>query len=223
MIPDVPHHVVQKGNHGLDIFHSDDDCVRYVTILRRQCERTGLTVQGYCLMPNHVHLVVTPSSEGSLSSAVGQAHHLYARRLNLGAERTGHVWEGRFYSCALDEAHFVRALVYVDRNPVRAGLARKPWEWRWSSAIAHTGKYDPAGLVDPDEWAELSEKVGWHEIVKQEEDGLLVERLREHTRTGRPLGDEGFLEEIEGRVGYSVMRWKQGRPWKTRSTTYSSE
>jgi putative transposase len=216
VIPQVPHHVVQKGNQGQEVFRSDEDCVRYVTLLRKQCERAGLTVQGYCLMPNHVHLVVTPSTEGSLSSAVGQAHRLYARRLNFGAERTGHVWEGRFYSCPLDEAHFIRALVYVDRNPVRAGLVRKPWEWRWSSATAHLGKYDPAGLVDPDEWAVLSERMGWREIVQQEEDGAVLEGLRHHTRTGRPLGGEDFLGKIEERLGYPVMRGRPGRPRVTR-------
>ena len=214
VVPGVPHHITQRGNHQKKIFLSYNYRIEYLTILKAQCLRAGLTVHGYCLMDNHVHLVATPSTEDSLAGAIGQAHHLYSQAVNLHKKLKGQLWEQRFYSCPLDDAHFVRALLYVDNNPVRAGVVSKAADWLWSSAVAHARGVDIAGLVDPREWRALSKKLGWVELARRKENDDVVDSIRYHTRTGRPLGDERFLDRVEAQLGYPVRRANPGRPRK---------
>jgi putative transposase len=204
---------VQKGNLGKKVFFSYNDRIDYLQILSKQCSRAELMIQGYCLMDNHVHLIATPKHESSLASAVGQAHHIFSQHMNAHWKRSGHVWEQRFYSCPMDENHFVRALLYVDRNPVRAGLVKMPTDWPWSSARVHAGGHDiVAALVDPEEWRELAMLTGWDELAKGDIDQATMDTLRSGTRTGRPLGDDRFLNAIEDRLGYPVRRGGVGRP-----------
>ena len=215
IVPGIPHHVTQRGNHQTKLFYSPLFFHEYLEILKKQCDRTGLVIDGYCLMDNHIHLIATPPTEQSLSSAIGQAHHLYSQARNLHKKLNGHIWEKRFFSCPLDEAHFVNALVYVDMNPVKAGIVRKPRDWMWSSAVAHAGGKDIVGLIDPVRWGRLASKIGWSELpgvirARSIEDD---ERLEFFTRTGRPMGDDKFLDKIEKILGYSVRRReKAGRP-----------
>jgi len=143
VIPGCPHHITQRGNNRQDVFFVDDDRQRYLAILAAQAERFGLTVQGYCLMTNHVHLIATPREPESLAKAVGRTHWLYTQYVNRLHGRSGHLWQNRFYSCALDEPHFYAAMIYVERNPVRARLVRRAWRYPWSSAAAHCDGRDP--------------------------------------------------------------------------------
>jgi len=212
VVPGVPHHITQRGNHQRRIFLSYNFFIEYLTILKKQCDRTGLSVHGYCLMDNHIHLIATPPSEDSLASAIGQAHHLYSKAFNLHKKLKGQIWEQRFYSCPLDDTHFVNALIYVDNNPVRAGLVTKATEWLWSSAVAHAGGADFTGLLDPGKWRVISKEIGWTELSKREEDDNIIESIRYHTHTGRPLGSDEFLDKIEDHLGYPVTRPKRGRP-----------
>jgi len=148
VIPGCPHHITQRGNNRQDVFFVDGDRVRYLEILAEQSERFGLTVDGYCLMTNHVHLVATPAGPESLAKAVGRTHWLYTQYVNRLHGRCGHLWQNRFYSCTLDETHFWPAMVYVERNPVRAKRVRRAWEYPWSSAAAHCGVAASRGTAD---------------------------------------------------------------------------
>ena len=163
-------------------------------------------------MDNHVHLIGVPEREQSLSSVVGQAHHLYSQAHNLHWKHTGHVWEHKFYSCPMDEDHLVRALIYVDSNPVRAGLVKTPTEWMWSSARFHAGGDDILGLVDPKEWTRWSRKIQWSDKSPQSDMEASIEVLRHHTRNGCPLGNDDFMDALETRLGYPVRRKSPGRP-----------
>src|SRR5690606_5977550 len=107
-----------------------------------QCEKHGARILGYCLMTNHVHLIATPAREDSLNLAIGRTHFIYTQYINRLHGRSGHLWQGRFLSCPMDDAHAVRGMCYVERNPVRAKMTRVPWTYRWSSAAAHTGGAD---------------------------------------------------------------------------------
>jgi len=126
VIPGVPHHVTQRGNNRQDVFFVDGDRVRYLDLLRDQCAHEGVRVLAYCLMTNHVHLVAAPGEEDGLQRAVGRSHFLYTQYINRLHRRSGHLWQGRFFSCPPDDAHALDALRYVEMNPVRARMTRVP-------------------------------------------------------------------------------------------------
>ncbi len=127
----VPHHVTQRGNNRQQVFFSDAQRRFYLTLLAEHAERNRLTVLGYCLMPNHVHAVVVPMAETAMAKAFGRTHNIYARHLNALRRRSGHLWQNRFYSAPLDRSHLLRALRYVDLNPVRARLVERAEDYRW--------------------------------------------------------------------------------------------
>lgn len=130
---------MQRGNGRQDVFSVPDDYRAYLALLGEQKERFGLEVRGYCLMGNHVHLVAVPPSETSLAKATGRTHFGYTHYVGRLHGRSGHLWQNRFYSCALDEDHTEAALGYVERNPLRARIVQKAWRYEWSSAAVHVG------------------------------------------------------------------------------------
>jgi putative transposase len=136
VVPGLPHHVIQRGNRRMTTFFADDDYRRYRTLLAEGCRNAGVEVIAYCLMPNHVHLVLVPSSPTGLRDAVAIAHRKYAAAINRRQGWRGHLWQERFHSYPLLEDHFVAAVRYVELNPVRAHLVASAWDWRWSSAGA---------------------------------------------------------------------------------------
>ena len=124
VLPGIPHHVTQRGNNRQDVFFVDDDRRVYLRILGEQSDRYGLAVLGYCLMANHVHLIATPSGDESLAKAVGRTDFLYTQYINRRHGRSGHLWQNRFFSCALDEPHLWAALRARDDQTQAAGLRR---------------------------------------------------------------------------------------------------
>jgi putative transposase len=154
----------------------------------------GVTVYGYCLMTNHVHLILLPENESSLALLMRITQGAYSRHYNTGNANRGHVWQDRFYSCALDDIHFSRAMRYVDRNPVRAGLVNDAVNYPWSSASVHVGMDDPFGLIDTDLIKILFGDLDWRAYIAEEEDETFLESIREYTRLGRPMGQCGKVE-----------------------------
>ena len=207
VIPGVPHHLTQRGNRRQKVFFGEDDYQAYLELLREWCGERGVEVWAYCLMPNHVHLILVPESEDGLRRAIGEAHRRYTRRVNFRENWRGHLWQGRFASFPMDEAHLMAAARYIERNPVRARLARCAWEYRWSSAKAHAqGRDDALVKVHP-----LLDRVeDWKEFLRLPEDEATMERLREHERTGRPLGSERFIAKLERLAGRLLHRQKPG-------------
>jgi len=132
VVPGVAHHVTQRGNRRQPTFFQEDDYRAYLELLGHWCGRCGVEVWAYCLMPNHVHLIVVPENEDGLRRGLGEAHRRYTRRINFRAGWRGHLWQGRFASFAMDERYLRRAARYVELNPVRAKLCRMPWRWPWS-------------------------------------------------------------------------------------------
>ncbi len=163
----------------------------------------------YCLMPDHVHLIVVPSHADGLRAALGEAHRRYARRINSREDWRGHLWQGRFASFPMDEAHLLACARHVERNPVRAKLCRTPRAWRWSSARAHlAGKDDALVTVAP-----LLKRVpDWRAFLlgALEDDALAT--IRAHSRTGHPLGNDRFFKSLAKTFGRDVKPRKPGRP-----------
>ena len=138
VIPGVPHHITQRGNNRQPVFFSPDDRLFYLDLLSRHARRSGVHILGYCLMTNHVHLIAVPERDASLARALRHAHSEYSLALNRSARRSGHVWQNRYFSCPMSADRLLSALRYVELNPVRAGMVGAAWNWRWSSARAHT-------------------------------------------------------------------------------------
>ena len=216
IIPGVPHHVTQRGNNRQDVFRSAEDRRVYLKILDAEARGHGVRILAWCLMTNHVHLVLVPDDAGSLARVLGQTHSRYALAFNREKDRVGHLWQNRFFSCALDGSHLLNAVRYVELNPVRAGLIGVAWEWPWSSALAHVGASATDPLLDP-AWADSFpdwDYTGWKEYL---EPGLTVEELgaiRRATSVGEPLGSAEFLDNLERLAGKRLRVLARGRPKK---------
>lgn len=217
VVEGYPHHVTQRGNGGRDVFEREADYELYLDLLQRYAKRNQMRLWAYCLMPNHVHLIAVPLMPLSLARALGRTHADYARHFNLQHLSSGHVWEARFFSCPLDGAHLWRAVAYVERNPVRAGLAREAAEYRWSSAATHVHTLAD-GLVDLQLWKRDYTGDRWREVLRTSVDEeALGQRLREASLRGRPLGDALFVEELERKMNRRLRPSRAGRPKTSQS------
>lgn len=214
VVPGLAHHITQRGNNRQDVFFINDDRRAYLRILTQQAQRYSLAVLSYCLMKNHVHLIVTPKRSDSLALAIGRTHWLYAKYINQLHRRSGHLWQNRFFSFAMDADHLLRAARYVERNPVRARLVRLPWRYQWSSAAAHCGQPDKSGVLDLAAWRTFVRRRAWRGILQQPEDDGLVLRIRRQTKTGRPLASDALLAKLERRLGRRLRAAPVGRPPK---------
>jgi len=207
VVPGCPHHVTQRGVRRMDVFDSDEDRLAYLRLLREQAEKHGLDFLAWCLMTNHVHLVVVPEEASSLARGLGEAHKRYTRRVNFRDGSRGYLFQGRFFSCPLGEAQVISAIQYALRNPIRAGLAREAWDYAWSSARSLLGLIEADPLVhDPRRFAKEAD---WNAMLRSEADDL--EPLRRHTRTGRPFGDRAFVENVESITGRALQPRRPGR------------
>jgi putative transposase len=163
-------------------------------------------------MPNHVHLILVPSTPEGLSDAVGQVHQRYTRRINFRRKWRGYLWQGRFGSFVLDDTHLLRAAAYVERNPVAAGLADEAAAWAWSSAGGHVaGRGDAVAEGD---W--LADRIGawvctWGQYLAETAGEDTGKPLRRHESTGRPLGDRNFVEQVSAAIGRDSVPRKPGR------------
>ena len=216
VIPGLPHHITQRGNNRQDVFFVSDDRRVYLTLLREESARHGLGVLGYCLMGNHVHMVGVPAREESLAKAVGRTHWRYTQYVNRLHGRVGHLWQNRFYSCAMDEAHTVAAMRYVERNPVRGGVVRRAWRYEWSSARAHVGQAHGSGLLDVEEWGRMWPAERWRGMLLGPEDEIVVADVRRSALRGRPLAGDALLAKVERRLGRRLRPLPIGRPRKAR-------
>jgi putative transposase len=214
VIPGIPYHVTQRGNGRRGIFSTGADCQTYLDLLARYSEQHQLAIWAYCLMSNHVHLVSWPERPDSLSRALGRVHAEYARYRNLIDRSCGHVWEARYFSCPLERAHLWRAVAYVERNPVRAGMAAHAEAYPWSSARARLGGRRPR-FLDLAAWQVEYDAQRWREALA---DGIdeeaFQQRIREASKRGRPLGSDEFVERLEMEAGRRLRPNPRGRPKK---------
>ena len=207
--PGFPHHLTQRGNRREPVFFQDADRQKYLMLLLDYKDRYGLDIWAYCLMGNHVHLVAVPRAADSLSRTMRDTHQAYSSWLNRRLAQSGHVWQGRFYSTVLDESHAWAAVAYVERNPLRAGMAARTEEYPWSSAAARCGqRRDPLLATD---WPPSGMEIDWSAWLAREEPAKQIEAIRQRTRTGRPCGELSFIERLEGILGRALKPRKVGR------------
>lgn len=208
----VAHHVTQRGNGRQFILSEDADRQVYLDLLRENTARHGASLIGYCLMSNHVHLILIPRQADTLAKALRHTHGRYAAYWNAKHSSSGHVWQGRYYSCPLDRPHLWEALRYTELNPVRAGMVTAPADWGWSSAAAHCGAAAAEGWLAMEEWAVDWNACGWRQYLEAGTEESQMAAVRACTHTGRPLGSDEFVRELERRTNRPLAPRKGGRP-----------
>lgn len=207
VIPGHPHHVTQRGNGRARTFFGDGDYALYRDLLAANCRAAGVEVWAWCLMPNHVHLILVPSDSDGLRHALARVHRSYAGTIQARRKRTGHFWQGRFGAVVMDEQHLAAALRYVSLNPVRARLVQRAQDWRWSSTRAHLrGKDDGLTALTPIR----SRFPEFADLLAAEPEADLFDALRSAESIGRPLGDNRFLARIERQTGRILKPAKRG-------------
>lgn len=198
VLPSHPHHVTQRGVRSQAVFFGDDDRRLYLALMREQTQRYDVSILAYCLMTNHVHLLAVPSSVDGLARAIGEAHRRYTLHINRRSGARGYLFQGRFFSCPLDEAHLLSATRYILRNPVRAGMVERAHDWPWSSAAFHLRERRDDSLVTQPDLPGLAQGAAqWRDWLRTDVDEEQIARLREKSRTGRPCGNPHFIERAE--------------------------
>ena len=207
VIPGLPHHVTQRGNARARTFFGDDDYALYRDLLATHCRDADVEVWAWCLMPNHVHLILTPSDPDGLRRALSRVHRTYAGVIQTRRKRSGHFWQGRFGAVPMDEEYLAAALRYVSLNPVRARLVARAQDWKWSSTRAHLrGRDDGLTALKPVKQI-IPDFAGLLGSAPEQD---LFDRLRAAESIGRPLGSDRFMTRIERLTGRILKPGKRG-------------
>lgn len=231
--PGVPHHVLQRAaplpavaNAGgekpdREILNTDPLRRVYLQLLHQYASVSGMRLLAYCLMPDHVHLVVLPEHKDSMASAFRQAHTRFAQYCNTELLRDGHVWQNRYHSCPVEETSATNIIAYVENNPVRHGLVAHADEFFWSSARAHLGLSGDPELMERGLFTDMLDMAWWREHQETDWAPVLADlefedwdKLRKATHTGRPIGSPEFVARMEGQFQRRFTPGKIGRPRK---------
>lgn len=202
----------------MDVFFEEGDYKAYLELLREWSEKAGTAVWGYCLMPNHVHLILVPSTEDGLRGALGETHRRYTRRVNLREDWRGHLWQERFQSFPVAESHLLACARYVELSPVRAKLVKRPQDWPWSSARAHLDGVDDGGAADGGLTVLeplLALAPDWRGLLEGGLEESALDEIRRHVRGGHPLGSDDYYTKLQNMLGRDVRLRPRGRPKST--------
>ena len=219
-VKDQPLHVIQRGNNRQRIFFADQDYQIYRHWLAEAAAQYGCTIHAYVLMTNHVHLLVTPRGPESLPRLMQSLGRRYVRYVNGARRRSGTLWEGRYRAAPIDSERYLLACSrYIELNPVRAGLARRPQDYRWSSyRKLALGAAD--ALVAPHELyralgrSAAARQAAYRALFREALDAELIDALRDATQGGWALGDERFQRKIARAAGRRAAPLPLGRPAK---------
>ncbi len=206
-----PHHITQRGNNRATVFFDDDDRRTYLKLLGGYSQKHHLQIWAYCLMNNHVHLLAVPETETSLSRGIGLTNQVYTQYLNRKLHQSGRIWQNRFFSCVVENDQYLWAVArYIERNPLKVGLAECAEAYPWSSAKAHiTGAND--SLLSEKSWISPQAQTAYADFVRTEDEET-DNAIRRATRTGRPFGSESFMDMLEFRLNQALKPRKRGRP-----------
>ena len=210
----IPHHITQRGNRREDVFFTDDDCLIYLEWLKFYCKKYDVSVLAYCLMTNHVHLVLTPQSDDGLQQVLKPLHMRYSQHINKIKDWKGHLWQGRFFSSPLDDAYTWSTIRYVERNPVKAGMIEKSEDYRWSSAAAHCGLKKDSLLTTLPSSLNVIYQENWSNWLALTEDKNVTDIIQRNIEKGLPCGNDNFIDKLEAVAKRSLRYKPQGRPFK---------
>lgn len=216
VLPGVAMHIIQRGNNRAACFRQESDYLVYLSHLRDLAGKHDCAVHAYCLMTNHVHLLLTPGAAPACGCLMRDLGRRYVRYFNRRYERSGTLWEGRFRSCIAQSARYVIACYrYIESNPVRAGMVDRPAAYGWSSHAANSGRRgDP--LVTPHaEYLALSagdeaRHAAYRGLFEHEQDPCLVAAIRDATNAGYPLASDAFKASVLAPLGARIGPGKRG-------------
>jgi putative transposase len=216
VVPGIAHHITQRGNRRQNVFLSDSDRRYYLELVMEYSLRAGLAILAYCLMTNHIHLIAIPAMAVTLEKVFRPLDMRYTQHFNNRVRSCGRLWQGRFQSCPMDEDHMWAAIRYVERNPVRAEMVARAEDYQWSSASHRCGLLvDPVLSALPHPFPPGAED--WSKWLAYPEDDFTIDKIRLHTRTGRPYANEAFSADLERLLGRTLRALPIGRPRKTSS------
>ena len=211
--PGYAHHITQRGNNRAQVFFDDEDRQTYLKLLSSYADKYKLQIWAWCLMDNHVHLLVVPESESSMARGIGLTNMVYTQYLNRKLGQSGRIWQNRFFSCVVEGNEYLWAVArYIECNPVKAGMVERAEEYIWSSARAHLKGISDDQIMLGD-WLEPSERQGYAAFVLTE-DAEKNNNICKATRTGCPYGTESFIDTIEYQLNRTIRAKKAGRPKK---------
>jgi putative transposase len=206
-MPGVAHHVTQRGNRRQNTFFDQQDYAAYLLLLKQNCERFDVEILAYCLMPNHVHLILVPKLDTSLTHAISKTHYSYTLQTNYRMGWRGHLWQGRFFSAPMDDDYLLKCIRYVELNPVRANLVSDPFSYEWSSARFRVCEKSDVISQSHDL---ISRIANWRDFLETSMEQNEFEPIRKSSRTGRPLGSEKFVKLLETHTDRDLMPKKRG-------------
>lgn len=216
VIPGIAHHIIQRGNNRQYIFSEDQDYKTYCFWTNQYAQKYGVSILAYCLMGNHVHFIVIPDSSDGLARMFNSIHMRYAQYMNRKRKTSGHLWQGRFFSCICEGEHLRQAMRYVEQNPVRAKMVLDPWNYAWSSARWHVGagseRYIQTKAVS------FMDKREWKAYLKNEEE-TINDKLRKATQKGLAFASDTFVARWEKKLNCILHELKAGRPQKSPKDT----
>ncbi len=210
-----PHHLTQRGNNREDVFFDDEDRKFYLQTLETYSSKYGLAILAYCLMTNHVHLLAIPGNPESLSKGLGSTHLVYTQYINRRYNRSGRLWQNRFFSSIIDREAYLWAVArYIESSPRRAHLVKRCEDYPWSSTRAHIlGIKD--NLLSREEWLAESDMAAYRAFLDGD-DQEVDKSIKKAAASGRPLGGEDFVKGLERILGRTIIPQKPGRPKKVR-------
>jgi putative transposase len=222
VLPDQPHHVLQRGNDNQPIFRDDDDHRRFLEFLRESAKFYRVAIHAYVLMPNHVHLLATPSDEDGLAAMMQKVGRLYVPWFNNKYGRSGTLFQGRFRTSVIDaNAYFLACVRYIELNPQRNQLAFDPLAYPWSSYAHHAGVRPDPLITDHAKYWELGNtpfqrEAAYIELAQQGISGQELDAINAAVLKGAPLGSHAFMLELERKTKRPILPAKRGRPFKVK-------
>jgi len=218
IVPDIPLHIIQRGNNRQCCFFAEEDYLFYLDWLKEYAKSTGCSIHAYVLMTNHVHLDPGPEKSDSAGNMMKRLGQRYVQYINRTYKRSGTLWEGRFRSCIIQQEEYLFSCQrYIEMNPVRAGMAKHPGEYRWSSyqvngqgirsdLITHHSLYLGLGQT------EAKRQDAYRDLFRCEFEAGEIDKIRKATNGNFALGTSRFTDEISKMLGRRVTPGKAGRP-----------
>ncbi len=215
VFPNIPHHIIQRGNRREDVFFSDNDRKQYLEWLKEYCKEYKVEILAYCLMTNHIHLLAVPSTEDGLQRVLKPLHMRYAQKINRERGWKGHFWQGRYFSSPLDGEYLLFATRYIERNPIRVKKVRKAENYKWSSARGHCGIIQDDILTKKMKWLNKYKGIdNWRQWLSIKEEKEKTDLIRRNTEKGIPTGSGRFIRRLE-KLADRVLEYRPiGRPRK---------